>query len=95
MNTSKDLICLSVIEKTLELIYSLKSQQNCEELNDIWNNLLEIRDRQIEVLEEHDQFKLLDRFKRVNLDVKEIETQTNVTQQQHQYTYESNLKYGK
>lgn len=94
MNTSKDLICLANIEKTLELIYSLKSQQNCEELNDIWNNLLEIRDRQIEVLEEHDQFKLLDRFKRVNLDVKEIETQTNVTQQQ-QYTYESNFKYGK
>ena len=86
MNTSKDLICLANIEKSLEILNSLK--QNNEEnhsLNNIWEYLLDIRDRQIEVLQEHDQFKLLDRFKRVNLNVKEIETQTNIQQQIYHY----------
>jgi hypothetical protein len=85
MNTSKDLICLANIEKTLEILNSLKNQQQYDEnhsLNVMWNYLLDIRDRQIELLQEHDQFKLLDRFKKVNLDVKEIQTQTHVIQQQ-------------
>ena len=86
MNTSKDLICLANIEKSLEILNSLK--QNNEEnnsLNNVWNYLLDIRDSQIEVFQEHDQFKLLDRFKRVNLNVKKIETQTTTVQQQTYY----------
>jgi hypothetical protein len=70
MNTSNILISLANLESSFEILEKLKFTTGNEELNDLWNHLLEIRIIQIDLLKKSDSFGLVNDIKRTkNVDV--------------------------
>ena len=65
--SSKDLLYLLKIQNSFEILEKLKNIPGNKELNNLWNNLLDIRDNQINILKQNDQFKLFDSIKLLNV----------------------------
>lgn len=66
MSITKDLICLANIEKSFEILETLRFLPGNESLQDLWGNLLEIRSRQVSILKEHDNFGFINTIKKTN-----------------------------
>ena len=91
MNTSKDLICLAGIESSFYILEKLRFKNGNEELNDIWNYLLEIQERTIDILKEHDTFGLVKALKRTKMNDAAVQSE-NICQENSQrirYTHHS------
>jgi hypothetical protein len=64
--SSKDLLILTRIQESFEILNKLRDLPGNEELNDLWNNLLDIRNNQINVLKQNDLFGLFNSIKLIN-----------------------------
>lgn len=64
MNTSKLLISLANLESSFEILEKLRFTSGNEELNDLWNHLIEIRTIQVDLLKKCDLFGLVNDIKR-------------------------------
>lgn len=56
--SSKDLFVLAKIQHSFEILENLRIIPGNEELNDLWNILLDIRSNQIGILKSDDVFSL-------------------------------------
>lgn len=73
--SSKDLYLLIKIQESFEILENLKKRPENEELNNVWDNLLYIRDNHLGQLKTNDKFGLFDSIKLLN--VKHNSTQSD------------------
>lgn len=73
--SSKDLHLLIKIQESFEILENLRKSPGNEELNNVWNNLLDIRDNHLGHLKTNDKFGLFDSIKLLN--VKHNSTQSD------------------
>lgn len=72
---SKDLKLLIKIQDSFEILENLRDSPGNETLNDLWNNLLDIRNNHIGQLKTNDKFGLFESIKLLN--VKHNSTQSD------------------
>lgn len=92
MNTTKDLICLSNIESSFEILEKLRFTSGNEELNDLWGHLIEIQQRTITILKEHDNFGLINALKRTSMNDVAIQSE-NIQQENNRQVRYINTSY--
>lgn len=73
--SSKDLKLLIKIQESFEILENLREISGNEELNNLWNNLLDIRDNHLSQLKLNDNFGLFESIKLLN--VKHNSTQSD------------------
>ena len=73
--SSKDLKLLIKIQESLQILENLKKNLENEEINNLWNNLLDIRDNHLNHLKLNDNFGLFESIKLLN--VKHNSTQSD------------------
>jgi hypothetical protein len=64
---SKDLKLLIKIQESFEILEHLRVIPGNEELNNVWNNLLDIRDNHLGQLKTNDKFGLFESIKLLNV----------------------------
>jgi hypothetical protein len=72
---SKDLKLLIKIQESFEILEHLRDITGNEELNNVWNNLLDIRNNHLGQLKTNDKFGLFESIKLLN--VKHNSTQSD------------------
>jgi 5'-deoxynucleotidase YfbR-like HD superfamily hydrolase len=82
--TSKILISLANLESSFEILEKLRFTPGNEELNDLWNYLIEVRVIQINALKENDTFGLVNDIKRTKS--KNVAVQSENLRQENQQT---------
>jgi hypothetical protein len=73
--SSKDLKVLIKIQESFEILNNLREIPGNEKLNNLWNNLIDIRNNHLDQLKINDQFGLFDSIKSLN--VKHNSTQSD------------------
>ena len=86
--TSKLLISLANLESSFEILEKLRFTPGNEELNDLWNHLLEVRIIQIDLLKKADSFGLVNDIKRTKTNDVAVQSENNNNNnQQTRYIY--------
>jgi len=90
--TSKLLISLANLEDSFEILEKLRFTPGNEELNDIWDHLLEVRIIQIGLLKKHDTFGLVNDITRKKTNNVAVQSE-NLRQENQQTRYISSQTY--
>ena len=87
--TSKLLISLANLESSFEILEKLRFTSGNEELNDLWNHLLEVRIIQIDLLKKADSFGLVNDIKRTKTNNVAVQSENNNSNHQTRYISQS------